>query len=284
MILMIDNYDSFTYNVYQEIGKMVSDIQVVKNDEITLSEIEALHPDALIISPGPGDPDQAGISLAAIDYFKDKLPILGICLGHQSIGQAFGGKIVKGYQPMHGKGTKISVDIHSKLFYGLPERIQVARYHSLVIDANTIPECLQVIGEDDNHEIMAVQHKTYPIYGVQFHPESVLAQYGNIILYNFLHHVVGLQLEMDLEVPEEQRTALLPYIQKMIKDQSFTQEELDTMMFIIENHGASRVQLASMITLSAMKQTLYPELYAYFSSENHAYTYTIYRQMVSENE
>ncbi len=279
MLVMIDNYDSFTFNVYQELGKMYPDIQVYKNDQITVEEIEALQPEALIISPGPGDPDQAGVSLQAIDYFKDKLPILGICLGHQSIGQCFGGKIVKAFQPMHGKSTKIQLDVSAPIFYGLPDHLSVARYHSLVIDRATCPSSLEIIAEDDRGEIMAVKHKQYPIYGVQFHPESVLAEMGNNMLYNFLHRIVGLQLTMDLDVPEEKRTALKPYLDKVMKQQRLTSDELEHCIQIIENNGASKAQIASLISCIYLQKDLYKDLFQYFQTTDDQTIKKIFAQL-----
>ena len=186
MILLIDNYDSFTYNLYQYIGELYQDIQVVRNDEITLDEIEKLSPQALIISPGPGYPKDAGISVEAIKHFSGKLPILGICLGHQSICEAFGGTIIPAKELMHGKSSNIKIDTSSAIFKGLPETIVSARYHSLIADSSSIPDCLKVTGTDSAGQIMAVEHKEHSTYGLQFHPESVLTGYGKIIIKNFL--------------------------------------------------------------------------------------------------
>ena len=170
MILMIDNYDSFTYNLYQLMGTIYPDIKVVRNDEMTLDEVEKLAPEALIISPGPGYPADAGISVDAVKRFSGKIPILGICLGHQAIAEAFGGKIIKAKLPMHGKGTEISINTNCPVFDGLPEKITAARYHSLVVDPISIPDCINVVATDGEGQIMAVQHKTHPTFGVQFHP------------------------------------------------------------------------------------------------------------------
>ena len=186
MILLIDNYDSFTYNLYQYIGELYQDIQVVRNDEITLDEIEKLSPQALIISPGPGYPKDAGISVEAIKHFSGKLPILGICLGHQSICEAFGGTIIPAKELMHGKSSNIKIDTSSAIFKGLPETIVSARYHSLIADSSSIPDCLKVTGTDSAGQIMAVEHKEHSTYGLQFHPESVLTGYGKIIIKNLL--------------------------------------------------------------------------------------------------
>ena len=185
MLLMIDNYDSFTYNLVQYFGELGSDVKVFRNDEITLDQIAALSPSHLCISPGPCSPSQAGISIAAIQQFAGKVPILGVCLGHQAIGEAFGGDVVRAKQVMHGK-----VDtIHSKrrgVFQGLPASFQVTRYHSLAISKDTLPSCLEVTAVTDDEEIMGVRHKTLAVEGVQFHPESILSEYGHELLNNFL--------------------------------------------------------------------------------------------------
>ena len=190
MLLMIDNYDSFTYNVVQYFGELGADVKVFRNDEITIEEIEALNPDHLVISPGPCTPNEAGISVQAIKHFAGKLPILGICLGHQSIGQAFGGEIVRAGQVMHGKTSDVYHE-DKGVFADLNNPFIATRYHSLVIDKNTLPECLEVTAWTQNEdgsieEIMGVQHKTLPIQGVQFHPESILTQHGHDLLNNFL--------------------------------------------------------------------------------------------------
>jgi len=190
MLLMIDNYDSFTYNVVQYFGELGADVKVFRNDEITIEEIEALNPDHLVISPGPCTPNEAGISVKAIEHFAGKLPILGICLGHQSIGQAFGGDIIRAGQVMHGKVSDVYHEDKS-VFKGLDKPFVATRYHSLVIDKETIPDCLEITAWTQNEdgsmeEIMGVQHKTLPIHGVQFHPESILTQQGHDLLNNFL--------------------------------------------------------------------------------------------------
>lgn len=190
MLLMIDNYDSFTYNVVQYFGELGADVQVYRNDEITVEEIEALTPDHLVISPGPCTPNEAGVSVAAINYFKGKLPILGICLGHQSIGQAFGGSIVRAKQVMHGKTSPVYHNDNG-VFAGLNNPVEVTRYHSLVIDQKTLPDCLEVTSwtqDEEGHldEIMGVRHKEFDIEGVQFHPESILTDQGHELLANFL--------------------------------------------------------------------------------------------------
>ncbi len=190
MLLMIDNYDSFTYNLVQYLGELGEDVRVYRNDEIQLDEIEALNPDRIVISPGPCTPDQAGISVAAIKAFAGRIPILGVCLGHQSIGQAFGGKIVHAREVMHGKTSPIN---HANLgvFHGLSNPMTATRYHSLVIDRSTLPECLEITAwtchEDGSmDEIMGVRHRELNVQGVQFHPESILTQHGHDLLRNFI--------------------------------------------------------------------------------------------------
>lgn len=190
MLLMIDNYDSFTYNVVQYFGELGADVQVYRNDEISIEQIEQLNPDQLVISPGPCTPNEAGISVAAIKHFAGKLPILGICLGHQSIGQAFGGDIVRAGQVMHGKISKV-YHRDQGVFKGLNNPFEATRYHSLVIDKQTLPDCLEVTAwtettDGEIEEIMGVRHKTLDIEGVQFHPESILTQHGHDMLNNFL--------------------------------------------------------------------------------------------------
>ncbi len=190
MLLMIDNYDSFTYNVVQYLGELGADVQVYRNDEITLEKIEQLQPEQLVISPGPCTPNEAGVSVPAIKHFAGTLPILGICLGHQSIGQAFGGKIVRAKQVMHGKTSKV-YHRGEGVFAGLNNPVEVTRYHSLVIEQASLPDCLEITSwtqHDDGSidEIMGVRHKTLDIEGVQFHPESILTEQGHELLANFL--------------------------------------------------------------------------------------------------
>lgn len=185
MILLIDNYDSFTYNLYQYIGTFNQDIKVVRNDEVTIADIEAMHPDKLVISPGPKSPKEAGICMEAIRYFAGKLPILGICLGHQCIGEAFGGTVTYAKKVCHGKQSRILHE-DSPIFEGIPESIKVARYHSLAVLRDDLPDCLKVIAATADGEIMAIQHKEYPIYGLQFHPESIYTEHGKRIIENFV--------------------------------------------------------------------------------------------------
>jgi len=190
MLLMIDNYDSFTYNLVQYFGELGADVQVHRNDKITIAEIEAINPDKIVISPGPCTPNEAGISLDVIQHFAGKKPILGVCLGHQSIGQAFGGEIVHANEIMHGKTSPVFHNNNS-IFSELRNPFKATRYHSLVINKATLPDCFEVTAWTQNEdgsidEIMGVQHKTLPIEGVQFHPESILTEQGHALLKNFL--------------------------------------------------------------------------------------------------
>ncbi|WP_394791072.1 anthranilate synthase component II [Rhodoferax sp.] len=184
-LLMIDNYDSFTYNIVQYFGELGADVEVVRNDEITLEEITARKPDRLVISPGPCSPKEAGISVAAIQHFAGKLPILGVCLGHQAIGAAFGGSIIRAQQLMHGK-TSVITTTQQGVFAGLPEKFTVNRYHSLSIERSSCPADLEITAWTDDGEIMGVRHKTLAVEGVQFHPESILTEHGHAMLKNFL--------------------------------------------------------------------------------------------------
>jgi len=185
MLLVIDNYDSFTYNLVQYLGEMGQEVRVVRNDEIPAAEIAALAPSHIVISPGPCTPNEAGISLEVIKTYAGKIPILGVCLGHQAIGQAFGGKVVRAARVMHGKTSPISHD-GKGLFTGLPNPFQATRYHSLLIERASVPDSLDVTAQTAENEIMAVRHKTLPVEGVQFHPESFLTTSGKDLLRNFI--------------------------------------------------------------------------------------------------
>jgi anthranilate synthase component 2 len=184
-LLMVDNYDSFTFNIVQYFGELGAEVEVFRNDEITLEGIAARQPDRLVISPGPCSPAEAGISVAAIQHFAGQLPILGVCLGHQSIGAAFGGKIVRAQELMHGK-TSVTTTTQEGVFAGLPQQFTVNRYHSLAIERATCPPCLKVTAWTDDGEIMGVRHTELDIEGVQFHPESILTEHGHALLKNFL--------------------------------------------------------------------------------------------------
>ena len=189
MLLMIDNYDSFTYNLVQYFGELGEQVIVRRNDEITLDQIVAMKPDRLCISPGPKAPAQAGVSLAAITRFAGQIPILGVCLGHQAIGEAFGGRVVRAARVMHGK-TDVITTTQTGVFSGLPSQFSVTRYHSLAIESASLPDCLAVTARTADGEIMAVRHKTLAVEGVQFHPESILSEHGHAMLANFLKQTI----------------------------------------------------------------------------------------------
>ncbi len=185
MILLIDNYDSFTYNLYQFIGIFTDDIKVVRNDALTVPQIDEMGPERIVLSPGPKSPSEAGICVDTVRYFYDRIPILGICLGHQCIGEALGGNVSYAKQLFHGKQSVIS---HSGtgIFEGVPSPLTVARYHSLAVQREGLPECLEILAETDDGEIMAMRHREYPVFGLQFHPESIGTEHGKKILENFL--------------------------------------------------------------------------------------------------
>jgi anthranilate synthase component II len=188
MLLMIDNYDSFTFNLVQYFGELGQDVRVVRNDEITLEGIAELKPERLVLSPGPCSPAEAGVCIDAIRHFAGKLPILGVCLGHQAIGAALGGKVVRSQVQMHGKSSTIHTD-GLGVFSGLPERFSVVRYHSLAIERESLPADLVVTARSEDGEIMGVRHRGIPLEGVQFHPESILSEHGHAMLRNFLERV-----------------------------------------------------------------------------------------------
>ena len=185
MTPLIDNYDSFSYNLYQLVGALGPPVRVIRNDEMTIEEIRALHPDRIILSPGPGRPEDAGITMAAVQLGQE-VPLLGVCLGHQAICAAFGGTVTYARQLMHGKQSRVTFDRSCPLFRGLPEQGLVARYHSLAVAADTLPPELKATARTEDGEIMAVQHRQYPIYGVQFHPESIMTPEGKAMLKNFI--------------------------------------------------------------------------------------------------
>jgi anthranilate synthase component II len=184
-LLMIDNYDSFTYNIVQYFGELGAQVKTVRNDDITLAQIEALRPTHICLGPGPCAPAQAGITIPVLQHFAGKIPMLGVCLGHQAIGEAFGGKVVRAAQVMHGKTDTIHTDERS-VFAGLPREYRITRYHSLAIERASVPDCLEVSATTPDGEIMGVRHKQFAIEGVQFHPESVLSEHGHALLANFL--------------------------------------------------------------------------------------------------
>ena len=253
MILFLDNYDSFTYNLYQYIGELYPDIQVVRNDEITLEEIEAMHPDALLISPGPGYPKDAGISIPAIQKFAGKMPILGICLGHQAIAEAFGGKVVKAEHLMHGKASNIAIDNQSVLFAGLPQVIACGRYHSLIVEEASLPTCLRITARDENGQIMALEHTMFPIYGLQFHPESILSEDGKEILIRFLNLLPGVSIPTKQQTPQQPKKALLPYAEKVLNGGNLTETEAMEAMDLIMSNAATDIQIAEFLTALRMK-------------------------------
>jgi para-aminobenzoate synthetase component 2 len=189
MILVIDNYDSFTYNLVQYLGELGEEVIVYRNDEIDLAGIEKLKPSHILISPGPCTPNEAGISLSLIEHFKGVIPIFGVCLGHQSIGQAFGGEVIRAEKLMHGKTSQILHDGKS-IFAGIPSQFTATRYHSLIVRRETLPDCLEISAETAEGEIMGLRHKEYAIEGVQFHPESIITENGLKILQNFLERTV----------------------------------------------------------------------------------------------
>ncbi len=187
MVLLIDNYDSFSYNLYQLVGEINPDIKVIRNDELSISEIEQLDPSHIILSPGPGRPADAGVCEQVVTELGAEFPILGVCLGHQAICEAFGAKVSYAKKLMHGKMSVVTLDMQSKIFEGLDNTAEVARYHSLAVVKETLPECLKATSFTSDGEVMSVEHTKHPIYGVQFHPESILTPNGRIMLKNFLN-------------------------------------------------------------------------------------------------
>jgi anthranilate synthase component II len=185
MILMIDNYDSFTYNLFQYLSQIGADVKVVRNDSVELSELDTWNIDGIVISPGPGVPETAGISVSVIKHYSGKLPILGVCLGHQSIGYAFGGKVVPAKRLMHGKTSTITADGKS-IFQGINKPFQAMRYHSLVVSRDGLPDCLEITAESEDSEIMGLRHRSHPTEGIQFHPESIMTPVGKRLLRNFV--------------------------------------------------------------------------------------------------
>jgi len=186
MLLVIDNYDSFTYNLVQYLGELGAEMKVIRNDELTLDEVERdLHPERILISPGPGTPDGAGMSLEILDRFASRIPILGVCLGHQAIGQHFGGRVVRAPEPVHGKPVEVRHD-GKTIFEGIDGDFNAGRYHSLIVERESLPDCLEISADSPDGLIMAMRHRSLPIEGVQFHPESILTDHGKTMLANFL--------------------------------------------------------------------------------------------------
>ncbi len=251
MILLIDNYDSFAYNVYQYVGELHPHIEAARNDEITIEEIETMAPEAVIISPGPGYPETAGITKEVIRQFSGRVPILGICLGHQAIGEVFGGKVIPAEELMHGKMSKIFIKNTDPLFDGLEEEIYAARYHSLVVDAESVPDCLEVLGTDEAGQIMALKHKEMPVYGIQFHPESILTEMGMRILENFLTDVAGIDIEnrkKEIDMTTMNQETLKPFLAKIVEGNHLTTEESYKAMDCIMSGNATEAQIASFLT------------------------------------
>ena len=251
MILLIDNYDSFTYNVYQYVGELHPHIEAARNDEITIEEIETMAPEAIIISPGPGYPETAGITKEVIRQFSGRVPILGICLGHQAIGEVFGGKVIPAEELMHGKMSKIFIKNTDPLFDGLEEEIYAARYHSLVVDAESVPDCLEVLGTDEAGQIMALKHKEMPVYGIQFHPECILTEMGMRILENFLTDVAGIDIEnrkKEIDMTTMNQETLKPFLAKIVEGNHLTTEESYKAMDCIMSGNATEAQIASFLT------------------------------------
>ncbi len=189
MVLLIDNYDSFSYNLYQLVGEIDPDVQVIRNDEMTVDDIREIRPRRVVLSPGPGRPEDAGVTVEVVKHLGREIPTLGVCLGHQAICAAFGATITYAKRLMHGKQSKVRLSADCPLFADCPETALVARYHSLAADADTIPDCLRVTALTDDGEVMAVQHREYPIYGVQFHPESIMTPDGRTMLNNFIKEI-----------------------------------------------------------------------------------------------
>ena len=251
MILLIDNYDSFTYNIYQYVGELHPHIEAVRNDEITIEEIETMAPEAILISPGPGYPETAGITKEVIRQFSGRVPILGICLGHQAIGEVFGGNVIPAEELMHGKMSKIFIKNTDSLFDGLEEKIYAARYHSLVVDAKNMPDCLEVLGTDEAGQIMALKHKEMPVYGIQFHPESILTEMGMRILENFLTDVAGIDIEnrkKEIDMTTMNQETLKPFLAKIVEGNHLTTEESYKAMDCIMSGNATEAQIASFLT------------------------------------
>lgn len=257
MILLIDNYDSFTYNLYQYLGQLHPDVQVVRNDAVTLDEIAALSPAAIVLSPGPGYPQSAGITLEVIRRFSGRIPILGVCLGHQAIGEAFGGRVVHAQKLMHGKQSDVIFDTASPLFKNLPSRVPVARYHSLIVERESLPACLEIISEDLDGQIMALRHRGHPTYGVQFHPESILTPCGMNILETFLSEIAGVAITGKhadaVQLPAAERVALKPFLSKVVDGGSLSAEEAREAMDCIMSGGATDAQISAFIIALRMK-------------------------------
>lgn len=266
MILFLDNYDAFPYNLYQYIGELYPNIQIIRNDEITLEEIETMHPDALLISPGSGYPKDAGLSIPAIQKFAGKLPILGICLGHQAIVEAFGGSIVKAEHLMYGKTNNIAINTQSVLFRDMPQVISCSRYHPLIAEESSLPSNLRITAKDENGQIMAIEHTQFPIYGLQFHPESILGGEGKEILIRFLNLLPGVSLPTKTQTPQQPKKALLPYAEKILNGSNLTETEAFAAMDLIMSNAATDVQIAEFLTALRMKGETVEEITGFAKS------------------
>ncbi|MDD2370497.1 MAG: anthranilate phosphoribosyltransferase [Firmicutes bacterium] len=257
MILIIDNYDSFTYNLYQYIGELYSDVVVRRNDEITINEIKVINPDGIVISPGPGRPIDSGVSLDVIREFYQDTPILGVCLGHQAIGEVFGGIVTYAKEIVHGKSSIVKIDNSSKLYKGFPDKINVARYHSLAVDNKSFPDNLIITGITEDGEIMSMEDKNFPLYGLQYHPESILTKYGKLIIKNFITEVVGLKLStlknVEINIPQNEKNQLKVFIKKVAEGINLSETEASEAMDIIMNNYSTDSQIASFITALSIK-------------------------------
>ena len=255
MILLIDNYDSFSYNVYQLVGGLEPDVKVIRNDELGIEQIEALEPEKIIISPGPGKPKDAGICEDVVRYFSGKIPILGICLGHQAICEAFGAKITYAKELMHGKQSVAKVDNDSRLFAGMHDEITVGRYHSLAAEPESLPECLKVVAKTADGEVMAVEHTDYEVYGLQFHPESILTPEGKTIIENFLGKREMKEEKNELKESGNMEAAqvIKEAIVKLSRKEDIGYEMAKDVMNEIMDGRTSEVQKSSYLTALAMK-------------------------------
>ena len=253
MILLIDNYDSFTYNLVQVIGTINPDIKVIRNDAMSVEEIEKLKPSHIILSPGPGYPKDAGVCEEVVRKLQGKIPILGVCLGHQAICEVYGAKITHARKLMHGKKSRVKIETESPIFAGMEEEIDAARYHSLIANEDTIPGCLQVLSTDENGEIMAVGHKEYPVYGLQFHPESILTPKGKTILENFLNIKAG----------KGDRLMIKEAIHTLMNGQDLSYDMAREVMEEMMDGTATQAQMGSFLTALRMRGETIDEITAF---------------------
>lgn len=257
MILIIDNYDSFTYNLYQYIGELHQPVEVVRNDRITIEEIRRMNPEGIVLSPGPGRPVDAGITEEVIRTLAGTVPILGVCLGHQAMGEVYGGTVTYAKELVHGKSSEVALDNGSKLFRGFPDKITVARYHSLCVAREDLPDNFQVTAETADGEIMAMEDRKRRLYGLQFHPESILTKYGKLILQNFITEILGLRLttgvEVEIDVAGNEKHQLKAYLKKVVGGGNLSEEEASEAMEIIMSNSSTDAQIASFMTALAMK-------------------------------